>query len=233
MKIAVISDIHGNLEALTAALSIVEERGIETTYCLGDIVGYGANPNECIDELRSRNIPSLLGNHDEVVLDRTRLKRFTKYAKIAAEWTESHLTAEHKEYLSRLPLVKTLAECTFVHASPNEPHEWNYVLTQEDARQCFPYFSTEVCCIGHSHVPGIYCEDGSMHVVEKGKRYLINVGSVGQPRDGDWRLSFGVFDFDSWSYEHVRAEYDVETSRQKIIAAGLPHFLAERIRVGI
>ncbi len=233
MKLAVISDIHGNLEALTTALEIIKERGIETTYCLGDIVGYGANPNECIEELHSRNIPCLLGNHDEAALDLNQAKRFNKYAKITAEWTASHLSDEHKAYLSHLPLVHTLKECTFVHSSPNDPHAWHYILSQAEALRCFPFFTTPVCWIGHSHVPGVYCEDGSTRVVEGGKRYLINVGSVGQPRDGDWRLSFGIFDFETWNYEHVRAEYNVEAACEKIIAAGLPHFLADRLRVGI
>ncbi len=233
MKIAVISDIHGNLEALAAALRIIKEQEIETTYCLGDIVGYGANPNECIDELHSRNIPCLLGNHDEAVLDLSHVKRFNKYARAAAEWTASQLKSDHKEFLSHLPLSLVSKECTFVHSSPDDPHAWNYILSQAEAQRCFPFFTTPICWIGHSHVGGVYCEDGNTRIVRAGKRYLINVGAVGQPRDGDWRLSFGIFDTEAWSYERIRAEYDVEIACKKIMDAGLPHFLADRLRVGI
>ena len=233
MRIAIISDIHGNLEALERTFDIISERDIDRVYCLGDIIGYGANPNECIDFLISRGVLSIIGNHDKAALDLRIAAQFNRYARAAVEWTAKQLTPEHIAFLSGLPYTRVDHDCTFVHATPDKPEEWNYIVSEFDAQEFFQSFSTSICWIGHSHVSGLYCEDMKTKSVERGKRFIINVGSVGQPRNGDWRLSFGVFDVDAWQYEHVVAEYNVALAREKILEAGLPSFLGDRLLSGM
>ena len=232
MRLAIISDIHGNLEGLTKALEIIDTKEIDQIYCLGDTIGYGANPNECISLLRARGVPSVLGNHDQAVVNAAKAGTFNDFARQAVDWTARHLTADNLEYLSGLPYAIVAHDCTFVHASPDAPEEWNYILSVFEAQEHFRFFSTQICWVGHSHRSGIFCEDLKTKRVERGRRYIINVGSVGQPRNGDSRLSFGVFDTDRWSYEHVVSEYNVEAARRKIIDAGLPVFLADRLLFG-
>ena len=232
MRIAIISDIHANLEALETALRVIREQGADAVVCLGDIVGYGANPNECADAIRSATPHVLLGNHDEAAIHAEKTEYFNPYARIAAEWTYSMLTPENKEYLGELPFTLDLDGIFFVHASPYEPEAWHYILQPADAQHNFPYFNEAVCVVGHSHVPGIFSEDIWTREVERGKKFIVNVGSVGQPRDNDWRLSFGIFDTEQWSYRNIRCEYDVKKASEKIRKAGLPRALAERLIVG-
>lgn len=232
MRIAIISDIHGNLEGLQKAFELIDGKRIDRVYCLGDIVGYGANPNECISMLRARDVLSIIGNHDQGVVDTRKAGTFNNFARQALDWTAQQLTPEHIDYLSHLPYTILAHDCTFVHASPDNPEEWNYILSSYDAQEYFAFFSTPICWVGHSHRSGVYCEDMKTMRVERGKRYIINVGSVGQPRNGDSRLSFGIFDLDQWEYEHVVSEYDVELARKKIIEAGLPVFLGNRLLFG-
>ncbi len=233
MRVAIFSDIHGNLEALQKAFEIIEQKNIDEVVCLGDLVGYGANPNECIDFIERRTKKVLLGNHDQAAFDLRQAEFFNTYARRSAYWTHDVLTQQHHEYLQSLPYTLTDAELTYVHSSPFEPEEWHYIFSVREATRNFNYFKSPICFFGHSHVPGIHCEDHRTHEVQKDSRYLINVGSIGQPRDGDWRLSFGIFDTDSWSYENVRSEYDVESAAGKILEAGLPRFLAERLFAGV
>jgi len=232
MKFAIISDIHGNLEGLTKALEIIDSKNVGEIFCLGDIVGYGANPNECVALLRERRAQSIIGNHDQAVIDAKKAGTFNDFARQAVDWTVRQLTEANFKYLAGLPYSIQAHDCTFVHASPDKPDEWNYILSVFDAQEFFPFFTTPICWIGHSHRSAIFCEDMTTKKVEKGKRYIINVGSVGQPRNGDRRLSFGVFDTDRWEYEHVVSEYDVELARKKIIEAGLPIFLGDRLLFG-
>ena len=229
MRVAIISDIHGNLEALEKAFEIIERENIDNLVCLGDLVGYGANPNECIDYVDRRTKKVLLGNHDQAAIDLRQAEFFNAYARRAAHWTHDILTPEHREYLQSLPYTLTDTGLTFVHSSPLEPKEWHYIFSNQEASRNFDHFKTPVCFVGHSHVPGVYCEDLKTKKIRKGLRFIINIGSIGQPRDGDWRLSFGIFDTESWSYENVRSEYDVESAANKILRAGLPRFLAERL----
>jgi len=232
MRIAIISDIHSNLEALEKSLELIKGLGIEEIVCLGDIVGYGANPNECLDLVRQTTSHILLGNHDEAAVDLDKMAYFNPYARIAAEWTNQQLKDEKKVFIQGLTPSKQIWGLDFAHSSPFEPEEWHYIITAEDAQQNIPAFSAPICFFGHSHIPGIFCEDSTSREVTRGKKYLINVGSIGQPRDGDWRLSFGTFDTDSWRYENVRSEYDVKKASSKIRKAGLPKMLADRILLG-
>jgi predicted phosphodiesterase len=232
MRIAIISDIHSNLEALQKSLEIIKEKNVGEIVCLGDIVGYGANPNECVTLVRGTTPHILMGNHDEAAVKLESLEYFNPYARAAAEWTHRALTDEHASFLTSLPTSLELWGLLFTHSSPYEPDEWHYILTQDDARMNFGYFTQPVAFFGHSHIPGIYSENGRAGTVSKNGRYLINVGSVGQPRDGNWHLSFGIFDTDTWSYENIRSEYDVNAAAAKIRKAGLPKTLADRIAVG-
>ena len=232
MRLAIISDIHANLEALNRALEIISKHSIDEIICLGDIIGYGANPNECLELVRTKTEFILLGNHDQAAIDIARAEDFNPYARASAEWTSQQLTDENKEFIQKLPYTLERHGVFFVHASPYMPHEWNYIITMADARDNFDHFSTPICFVGHSHTPEIFCEDIWTKEIVRDKKFIVNVGSVGQPRDSDPRLSFGIFDTEKWTYENVRSEYDVMAASQKIKKAGLPKMLADRLLIG-
>jgi predicted phosphodiesterase len=232
MKIAIISDIHGNLEALNEVFAYLDEHRVDALYCLGDTIGYGANPNECCELVRSHHAVSLVGNHDKAVWDDEMLEHFSPLASSAMKWTRSVLHEAEKTYLQSLPLVVMAHDCTFVHASLDDPSAFKYLLTTSEARASLALSTTALCWIGHTHHPAIFSEDGLEGMITNGKRYIVNVGSVGQPRDADPRLSFGIFDTTRFTYELIRLRYDVQTACRKIIAAGLPPRLGERLLVG-
>ncbi|HLP15904.1 MAG TPA: metallophosphoesterase family protein [Bacteroidota bacterium] len=233
MNIAIISDIHGNLEALTAVFAYLDGRGIDTVYCLGDTIGYGANPNECCEAIRSRNAVCVLGNHDAALWDDEVFVQFTPMAQRAMSWTRSVVDADNHQFIKSLPLVVSSGDCTFVHASLDRPELFRYVFTEEDALFNLSLSRTPLCWIGHSHHPVIFSEKGETADVSRKGKFIVNVGSVGQPRDGDPRLSFGVFDTERFVYENIRLEYDVVAACRKIIDAGLPQRLGERLLAGI
>ncbi|MBI5021263.1 MAG: metallophosphoesterase family protein [Ignavibacteriales bacterium] len=232
MRIAIISDIHSNLEALTEAFEIIEEKKVDEIVCLGDIIGYGASPNECLNLIRQNCKQILLGNHESVIVNPDQINDFSPNAKIAAMWTYKHLTDENKSFIKNLPMEFKLEELLFVHSSPFEPEEWHYIVSGEDRNFNFKFYEENICFFGHTHFPGVYTENGKTENINRDEKYLINVGSVGQPRDHDPRLSFGIFDTEQWSYENIRTEYDVKTTSEKILSAGLPKYLAERLSVG-
>lgn len=233
MRIAIISDIHSNLPALVKALSLIDEMKVTEIYCLGDIVGYGANPNECLRLVRSRVSKCVLGNHDLAALNTTEAKYFTRPGQITAEWTNSILTDENAKYLSTLPYRLELDPLTLVHANPEAPEHWEYVTSLKNAKPQFESFVTKLCFIGHSHIPFICGEDLSTFSFKKGVRFIINVGSIGQPRDGNPQLSFGLLDTTRWTYENIRADYDVQGAAQAILDNGLPRSLAQRLFNGV
>jgi predicted phosphodiesterase len=233
MRIAIISDVHSNLEALTSALDAIDTKGVDDIVCLGDIVGYGANPNECLEIVRSRCSIILQGNHDAAAVDLSVANQFTLNAQLSAIWTFGVLTAENKDYLRSIPHLKPRGDILYSHASPFEPEEWNYVISEFDTREAFQAFTEKICFIGHSHIPVIFSEHGKVASISKSGRYIVNVGSIGQPRDANPDLSFGIFDDKSWSYQQVRVEYDVDGAAEKIRKAGLPRALAERLSQGM
>jgi predicted phosphodiesterase len=232
MRIAIISDIHSNIEALTRAFEIINENKIDTIMCTGDIVGYGANPNECVDLIRQRAHHVLRGNHDDAAVTLARIENYTYLAQTVVAWTNKILSDQNREFLQTLPFTAELEDLFFTHASPFEPEEWHYIITEYDARINFDYFTGKICFIGHTHRPIIFSTDGITKDIMREQRYIVNVGSIGQPRDSDRRLSFGVFDTLTWTYENIRADYDFRSAAQKIIDAGLPHALAERLSIG-
>ena len=232
LKIGLISDIHGNLEALTAALRSLEKRKVDRLYCLGDVVGYGANPGECLELVRAKAEILLLGNHDAAVAGIEGLEYFNAYAREAAIWTQKVLNEEQRHFLAGLPYEDIRGAMHLVHSAPARPQEWDYLFSAFDAYVHFPYMRGQDCFVGHSHVPGEYWEgiaDGSRKEAE---RRIINVGSIGQPRDGDPRLCFVIYDDQSRELEFVREEYDIEAAARKIMEAGLPRFLAQRLFYG-
>ena len=237
---AVLSDIHGNLEALDAVLADVATQAPEAIVCLGDFVGYGASPNECITRLRPRIEAAVLGNHDVAALGRLKLGGFNSDAATSARWTQTELADEHRAWLDALPFTLLWRGLRIVHATPSEPEEWNYVLSIQDAEYEFDAFEESLCLIGHSHVPGQFTLDGQGTTYARrarvdlapGPRRIINVGSVGQPRDGDPRAAWALLDPKAGWLEHRRVEYDIEAAAARITAAGLPSFLAERLRWG-
>jgi diadenosine tetraphosphatase ApaH/serine/threonine PP2A family protein phosphatase len=240
MITALISDIHGNLEALEAVLTELGRRRPDRVFCLGDIVGYGASPNECLNHVRERCSLVLLGNHDAAASGGPEAARFNIYARVAAEWTSKTLTRDNREYLQRLPLTSSQGSTFLVHASPACPRDWEYLLDRFDAEPQFHYFEEPVCFIGHTHQPAIYMADPSgckslplsTSALDPTRRYIVNVGSVGQPRDHDPRACFLLHDESAGTIEYIRIAYDVEAAQAKIRAAQLPEVLAARLATG-
>jgi diadenosine tetraphosphatase ApaH/serine/threonine PP2A family protein phosphatase len=240
MRLAILSDIHGNLEALEAVLADLAPRGADDVVCLGDFVGYGASPNECVERLRPLVSGAVLGNHDAAAIGRLSLGDFNSDAATAARWTEAALTPATRAYLEALPFTIERDAALLVHASPFEPSAWHYVLSPADAAEEFEAFDQTFCFIGHSHFPGAF-EKSSDELrysraaeipVRPGCRYLVNVPSVGQPRDSDPRAGYTLWDRARGVIQQFRLEYDVETAMQRIRDAGLPQFLSERLRWG-
>ena len=233
MRLAIISDIHANLEALTSAFEMIAAEHVDAAICLGDTVGYGANPNECLDLVRTRCFTVLLGNHDNAAFDLSVAERFTHNAQLSARWTFEAITEDNRSFLRGLVPAMHWEGLMLAHASPNEPEEWNYIISESDARDAFRAFDERICFVGHSHVPVIFSEHGRASALDNNNRYLINVGSVGQPRDRNPKLSFGIFDTVAWTYQNVRVQYDIGTASGKIREAGLPVSLADRLSLGV
>lgn len=231
MRYAIISDIHGNLEALQTVLNYIESVNVERIVCLGDVVGYGPNPNECVDLVRRRCLHTVMGNHDSAALDLAETVHMNKYAREAAVWTHQRLNPASQTFLQELPLTSSITNATLVHASPHEPEQWHYILSHEDARRAARFFDTPVCFVGHSHCPAVFNVNSKSDAWPK--KQIINVGSVGQPRDRNPKLSFGIFDTATLAYEHIRLPYPVEITARKILDAGLPAALAERLFYGV
>lgn len=244
MKYVIFSDIHGNFEALEAVLIHCAPEDVGFYVCLGDVVGYGASPNECIERVRGLSESVCLrGNHDAAVTDPRERSFFHEVALEGIAFTLGRLTEENREYLAQLPYVYSdHPRFIAVHASPWKPQAWEYVLDQIGAERAFGAMGTHrVAFIGHSHAPVIFTDDGQaerflpgeplMLDVQK-QRYIINVGSVGQPRDGNPDASYAVYDDEVDSVRLFRVQYDREKAAEKILKAGLPPVLAERLLVG-
>jgi len=237
---AILSDLHGNLEALEAVLADLERVRPASVVCLGDFVGYGASPNECIERLRPRLAGAVVGNHDYAACGRLPLDLFHPDAATAARWTGGTLTPENCAYLLSLPFELTWRGTRLTHAAPAAPAEWRYVLTMEDALEETSAYSERLCFIGHSHFPCAFDRDQKQVRYTRaaeirlapGHRYLVTVGSVGQPRDGDPRAGYVLYDEDAAVIRDVRLEFDVTGAMRRIVAAGLPGFLAERLKWG-
>lgn len=237
MRYAILSDIHSNLEALEKATGYLSDKQIEKYVVLGDTVGYGANPNECFDWAVKNAGIYILGNHELAVIKPEIREWFSEFAFEAIVWTAEVMTEKLKKEIKPLPYLKIADKMTFAHGSPDKPEEFHYVFNYEDAKPSFRQIQHDICFIGHTHVPCCFCEarqsvehlkPGILHL-KKGDRYILNPGSVGQPRDQDPRLSFGIYDSEKLTFEIVRLPYDNEKAADKIRKAGLPAYLADRL----
>ena len=242
MLVAVVSDIHGNLQAFEAVLEEIGASECEELWCLGDLVGYGAEPDACVDLARRHAAVCLAGNHDLVVRGELPVEEFSRGAALAAEWTTKTISPETREYLDGLQPSKLDEAVGLYHASPRDP-VWEYVLSPLQAELCLDAQEHRVCLIGHSHValsfsrmPGELTSgqtrDADDQLDLPDGEWLVNPGSVGQPRDGDPRAAWLELDLDGWKASYRRTEYDIEAAAAAIHAARLPPSLAERLEYG-
>jgi len=241
MRVAVISDIHANLHALEAVVEAIERDAPDAIWCLGDLVGYGPMPNECCTWAAERTQICLAGNHDLGTLDELDLGDFSPDAAEAAHWTRDVLTADARTFLESLDSSARSEGVAMFHASPRDP-VWEYVLSWEQARDAIRDSGSDVTLVGHSHVPlAIVDGRGAIggHAAEGteadliGGRWLLNPGSVGQPRDGDPRAAWLLLDLEAKHASFRRAAYDVERTQAEIRERGLPDALAERLSYGV
>src|ERR1051326_5798829 len=239
MRLAIFSDIHANLEAFDAVMADAHENNCTHYVCLGDVVGYNANPHECVARIREMDCPIVKGNHDEQASLLESSRDFNELAECAIEWTREHLTESDKNWLRELLLQRQVRDFSVVHATLDTPAQWGYVFNNLDAAASFTYQHTAVCFFGHTHVPMAFIRDEGVHRIkidqlhiEAGKKYFINVGSVGQPRDSDWRAAYCVFDIENDVVELRRVRYQLDAAQNKILNAGLPPLLAERLTLG-
>lgn len=245
-KLAILADIHANLEALNAVLEDARSQSVTDFYCLGDIVGYNANPQECIDIVRDLCAKTVCGNHDFYCSHEKSLDDFQPHAAAVIDWTRRQLNDRSIKWLSNLPMSIPMFPYSFtlVHGTLDMPELWGYVFDTFDAEAHFTYQQTSVCFHGHTHVPLVFeksgsdvnrypaPEPGARISLSFGRKYFINVGSVGQPRDEIPLSSYLIFEPKSKTIEFRRVPYDIETAADKVLKAGLPTRLAERLKIG-
>jgi predicted phosphodiesterase len=242
MKVAVISDIHGNRQAFEAVLDAVADSDASELWCLGDLVGYGADPDACVKLARRHVAVCLAGNHDMAVTGELSLEEFSRGASLAAQWTREVIDPDNLAFLSGLRPQGQEGPVGLYHASPRDP-VWEYVLSTLLAELCLDEQEHRVCLIGHSHVALSFTRhDGELATGEPRRdgteldlssgEWLLNPGSVGQPRDGDWRAAWLLLDLDDWRASYKRTDYDVAGAAAAIRAARLPDSLAERLEYG-
>lgn len=239
MRYAVIADIHANLEAFEVVLADSKDQKCTHYCCLGDVVGYNANPKECLDIVRSMGMPCVKGNHDEYCSSEEDLEGFNPHAAEAVNWTRKQLSPEDRKWLRDLKYVRLVASFSIVHATLDGPQRWGYVFDKLAAAASFTYQNTSVCFFGHTHVPVAFVRDSmvrggtySKFKVEPGKKYFVNVGAVGQPRDGNPKAGYVIYDMNEGTIELRRLDYDIPKAQKKIMEVGLPQRLADRLSLG-
>ena len=249
MRYAILSDIHANLEALTAALEDLSTQRVDRYACLGDVVGYGADPVACLTRLAQLDVVTVAGNHDWGCLGKLDATWFNAAARQALAWTRDQLSFAELDVLRRWPLIQTLDALTLVHASLHRPERFEYVVDVAQAIDTLRACRTAYCGIGHTHVPWCVEYDAAEHVLRRvllipsdldlvqlsgdgRSRFLLNPGSVGQPRDGDPRASVAILDTEARTFAIRRVRYDVDTAQRKIREARLPGLLADRLALG-
>ena len=245
MRIGIISDIHANLAALETVLEELETKNIDEYVCLGDVVGYGASPNECCNIVKNLARLTIMGNHDAAVAGKMDYSYYYDQAKQALDWTVEVLSEENIKWLQTLPYIQNEEDTNvcFSHGSPMNPSEFNYIFNMEQANEAYQHREDllQVTFIGHSHLCRIFSfdNDGVVQMVpglielDPGKQYIISVGSVGQPRDYDPRAAYAIFDTESRTFEQYRVEYEVALSAKRIYDARLPDAFGKRLFVGI
>jgi predicted phosphodiesterase len=239
MKFAIIADIHANLDAFQVVLDDCKKQQVTHYACLGDVVGYNANPKECLDIVRAMNMPCVKGNHDEYCSSTEHLEGFNPAAAEAVNWTRKQLTEDDCQWLRDLKYTRMVTNFTIVHATLDGPQRWGYVFDKLAAAASFTYQNTSVCFFGHTHVPVAFMKDSvvrggtySKFKLEAGKKYFVNVGAVGQPRDNNPKSAYVIYDTNEATIELRRLDYDIAAAQKKILAAGLPERLAERLAYG-
>ncbi|NQT32765.1 MAG: metallophosphoesterase family protein [Candidatus Omnitrophica bacterium] len=239
MNYIILSDIHSNLPAFEAVIKAFPKK-YDKIICAGDIVGYGAEPNECIKLLLSLGADNILGNHDAAVIGKMNSSNFNEYAQEAVFWTQAHIAGGSRNYLEGLEHIRKEDFFTAVHGTLHRAEKFQYMMTGADAMHTFEILETQVCFVGHSHLPGVFVSrNGRLTGIlneriplQPDAKYIVNAGSVGQPRDGDPRACFCTYDTDKSEIGYHRVEYDVETARERIIDAGLPQRLGDRLLWG-
>ena len=238
-KYAILGDIHSNWEALSAVLEDAEANGVNAHICVGDIVGYNADPSACLEKVRELCIAVVRGNHDHYVSHDECLEDFHPLAANVIDWTRRQLTREQIQYLRNLRLTQMVDGFTIVHSTLDMPEKWGYVLDTLDAEANFNYQSSSVCFHGHTHVPVVFERQGRVirssfttYRTTLGRKCFVNTGSVGQPRDGDPRASYIIYEPAQRRLELRRIPYDIVATQRKIAEAGLPDRLAKRLDYG-
>jgi diadenosine tetraphosphatase ApaH/serine/threonine PP2A family protein phosphatase len=242
MRYGIFSDIHSNIEAMTVVANTMKTDGCEEYLCLGDLVGYYSNPNEVIELIQSLDCWKIvLGNHDAACIGKTPLSKFNDPAAQAILWTKPRLQPRHTKFLESLRLREEIGDLQLVHSSPFQSEEWHYLTEKEDLERNFRYFQGFLCVFGHVHKPFIAEQepDGSVQMIgqtdytlRKDCRYLVNVGSVGQPRDGNNQTGYVFYDSSTRRLAIRRQNYDFETTVRRTLDAGLPEYLAQRLKTG-
>ena len=244
MRCLIVSDIHGNLAALDAVLADVNLDTVDRIWCLGDVVGYGPCPEECISRvLEFSDYLCVAGNHDWAAISRISIAEFNPSAQVACRWTTEQLATDSRAYLASLPTRIMEDNCTLVHGSPREPI-WEYIIYPSTAELNFQFFDTQLCFVGHTHAPAIFREETSTHKFEisipvpdqpiaiDDERLIINPGSVGQPRDGDPNAAYMVFEPEARTLQYHRVPYDIDSTQQLMMERGLPESLISRLSFG-
>lgn len=239
-KYAILGDIHANIDALRAVVEHARSLSVTDFVCVGDVVGYNASPNECVDLIRELDCFTVRGNHDHYCAYDESLDDFHPMAASVIAWTRRQLEGDRAQWLKALPLHAFYQGMTLVHSTLDMPERWGYVFDSIEAGAHFFYQNTQICFHGHTHVPVIFEKHGNnverydpqnIHIA-LGRKYFLNTGSVGQPRDNDSRASYCIYDVMQRAIQFHRVEYDIQATQEKIRAAGLPERLAQRIEVG-
>ena len=242
MRYAILADIHSNLEALKAVLAACQAEGIRGYFCLGDTIGYGANPRECLELLKDLTPHHVAGNHEWGVIGRMAMDSFNDVAQKAILWTQKQLSNQDIEFFNHLPLTGRQENFSFVHATLHKPEQFTYLYDISQANETFYLMKENLCFVGHTHVPRILVEFNNHLIqyhpktileIQKDSKYIVNVGSVGQPRDGSPLACYCIYDPDLARVEIKRVAYDVVQAQSKILQAGLPDFLSQRLAVGV
>jgi predicted phosphodiesterase len=241
MKTALISDIHSNLEALRAVLDDISSQHVDQIHSLGDVIGYGCDPNACLHLVEEHCRVRLMGNHEYAAIGVLPSEAMNLNARQSILWTQTQLTDREISLIAGFKMTAAEGDVLLVHASPVEPDEWHYILSPNDAAEAFKQSNHRLIFYGHTHLPVIYCHPpvGKIRTIgahdfdpDEESRYLVNVGSVGQPRDNDPRACYVIYDSSDMSVSFRRIEYDIQATQAKMCRADLPQMLIDRLQVG-
>jgi predicted phosphodiesterase len=239
MRYGIFADVHSNLEALEAVINAYKNEHIDHYLCAGDVIGYAADPGECIEKIKALSAISVAGNHDWAAVDLFSADYFNPLARQAVLWTRDNLGDDNKRFLKSLKLLYKSEHFVMVHGTLNNPGDFNYMNDGYMAEETFKLLDADICFLGHTHVAGVFVKDKNNRIsylkesdIKEDNKYIVNVGSVGQPRDGNPKAAYCIYDTDRRKVKIKRIGYDIETAARRIIKAGLPRFLADRLAVG-